>query len=219
MEIVLFGVRSPLVADYEESCARAGIEVAAAVNIDDAAPRLIDRSRLVNVSALEQRHRMLPCIVCAFHPARRRILVAAALDAGLCFEQPLVDPTAIVATSTRIGAGTYVNAGCVIGALGMIGDHVLINRGCNIGHHALLDDFATIGPGVTMAGNIHVGQDSIVGAGSTILPGVTIGAGAIVAAGSVVRRDVPDGSFVAGSPAVEKPFDAARSSLNVEGQE
>lgn len=219
MEIVLFGVRSPLVADYEETCARAGIDVAAAVGIDDAPPRLIDRSRLVDASALGPRHRDIPCIVCAFHPARRHALVAAALDAGLCFEQPLVDPTAIVAASTRIGAGTYVNAGCVIGALGVIGDHVLINRGCNIGHHALLDDFATIGPGVTMAGNIHVGEDSIVGAGSTILPGITIGAGAIVAAGSVVRRDVPDGTFVAGSPAVEKPFDATRSSLNIEGQE
>jgi len=219
MKIVLFGVRSPLVADYEETCTRAGIDVAAAVNIDDAPPRLIDRSLLVDVSALDERHRDIACIACAFHPARRHVLVAAALDAGLFFDQPLVDPTAIVAASTRIGAGTFVNAACVIGALSMVGDHVLINRGCNIGHHALLDDFATIGPGVTMAGNIHVGQDSIVGAGSTILPGITIGANAIVAAGSVVRRDVPDGSFVAGSPAVEKPFDAQRSSLNIEGQE
>ena len=218
-DIVLFGVRSPLTPDYEESCARAGRRIAAAVNISDAPPRLLDRGPLIELDALETAHRDAACIVCAFHPARRRELVAAACDAGLRADGPLVDPTAVVASSTRIGAGTYINAACVIGAMGMIGENVLINRGCNLGHHALLDDFATIGPGVTMAGNVRIGEASIVGAGSTILPGVAIGANALVAAGSVVRRDVPDDTFVAGSPAVEKPFDAARSSLNIEGQE
>ena len=218
-DIVLFGVRSPLTPDYEESCARAGHRIAAAVNVGDAPPRLLDRGPLVETGALETAHREAPCIVCAFHPGRRRELVAAALDAGLRFTESLIDPTAVVASSTRIGAGTYINAACVIGAMGMIGENVLINRGCNLGHHALLDDFATVGPGVTMAGNVRIGEGSIIGAGSTVLPGVAIGANALVAAGSVVRRDVPDDTFVAGSPAVEKPFDAARSSLNIAGQE
>lgn len=59
----------------------------------------------------------------------------------------------------------------------------------------------------------------MIGAGATILPNVRIGAGAIVSAGSLVRKHVPDGTLVVGNPAVAKPFNPLRSSLNVEDGE
>ena len=46
MTIVLFGVRTPLVVDYEETCKRLGIEVAAGISVRGT-PRMLDQSRVV----------------------------------------------------------------------------------------------------------------------------------------------------------------------------
>jgi acetyltransferase-like isoleucine patch superfamily enzyme len=59
----------------------------------------------------------------------------------------------------------------------------------------------------------------MIGAGATVLPDIRIGEGAIVAGGSLVRRHVEDGAFVAGNPALPRPFDPKRSSLHVEDGE
>lgn len=47
--MILFGVRSPLVVDFEETLARRGIAVTAAVSVSGV-PRLLDRSRLVDLA-------------------------------------------------------------------------------------------------------------------------------------------------------------------------
>lgn len=217
-KMLLFGVRSPLIVEFEESCRRASMQVMAAVAVAGA-PRIILTERLIELTALTPDDRSIPCLVCAFSPQRRRELVSTAISNGLQIADALIDPSSIVASSSALGRGSYINAGCVVGAATRIGDNVLINRACNVGHHVLLGDFVTIGPGVTIAGNIRIGNDSIIGAGSTILPNLRIGAGAIIAAGSVVRRDVADGVFVAGNPAIEKPFNVVQSSLNAPGEE
>jgi sugar O-acyltransferase (sialic acid O-acetyltransferase NeuD family) len=212
-QIALFGVRSPLTVEYEETCRRAGIAIPFAVSTGGA-PRLLADIPVVDLDRLESRHLLTACLACAFSPKRRRVLIEAAVKAGFTVADALVDPAATVASSARIGAGSYVNAGCVIGALAMIGDHVVFNRSSSAGHHTLLADFVSVGPGVTLAGNVRIGEGSVIGAGSTVLPDLRIGAGAVVAAGALVRRHVADGVFVAGNPAVECPFDFDNNSLN-----
>ena len=203
-QLLLFGVRSPLTPDYEETCARLGLAIAGAVQVDDLAPRVLDRDLLVALTALTGEHRRAPYVTCAFDPARRAALAAMAEGAGLHPAGALVDPTAVVARSTKIGNGSFVNAGVTIGAVGFLGDHVVVNRAANIGHHALIGNFVSLGPGVTVAGNVRIGENSMIGAGAVLLPGVRIGAGVTVAAGSVVRRDLPDGVLAAGNPAAVK---------------
>lgn len=205
-QLLLFGVRSPLTPDYEETCARLGLAIAGAVQVDDLAPRVLDRERLVALTALTEEHRLAPYVTCAFDPARRAALAAMAEGAGLHPAGALVDPTAVAARSTKIGNGSFVNAGVMIGAAGILGDHVMVNRAASIGHHALIGDFVSIGPGVTVAGNVWIGENSMIGAGAVLLPGLRVGAGVSVAAGSVVRRNLPDGVLAAGNPAVVKPF-------------
>ncbi|MGD9904328.1 MAG: DapH/DapD/GlmU-related protein [Vicinamibacterales bacterium] len=217
--IVLFGVRSPMVVDVEETCQRAGLTVAAAVNASPLPPRLLDRRPLVDLGGLEPAQRVVPCITCAFSPIRRRELVEAAAAAGLRFAAALVDPTTVVAASARLGDGTFVGAGVVVGAAARLGDHVFVNRAANLGHHVVLDDFATIGPGVTVAGNVRIGEGALVGAGSTVLPGVVIGARAMVAAGSVVRRDVPDDTLVVGVPARPTRLKPSATAVHPPGEE
>ncbi len=199
--IILFGIRSPLLPDYEETCALLDLQIAAAVRVDNLRPRILDRSAVIDLSDLEQSHKGRPFVACAFSPVRRHELVSLATGAGLIPADALIDPTAIAASSTRIGNGVFINAGVVIGAAGLIGEHVFINRSTNIGHHGILGNFVSIGPGVTIAGNVRVGNHGFVGAGSIILPGVRIGDGAVVAAGSVVKENVSSGILVAGNPA------------------
>lgn len=216
--MILFGVRSPLACEYEETCHRLGLTITAAVSLNGI-PRLVDRSVVIELDAFLSNHAGDVFLACAFAPTRRAALVKQAADLGLTLAPALVDPTAITARTVRVGDGTFINAGCVIGALSILGEGVLVNRATSLGHHTILGDFVSIGPGATLAGNVHVGAGAMIGAGSVILPDVRIGEGALVAAGSVVRRNVPDGAYVAGQPAVEKLFDPARSSLHVEDGE
>lgn len=209
--MIIFGVRSPLVVDIEETLLRLGIAVTAAVNVNGA-PRLIDRGKLVELADFEP-EAGARFIVSAFSSRRRRELFTQGEALGLARES-VIDPTAILPRSIRIGSGTYINAGVAIGGMCFIGEGSFINRAASLGHHTMLGDFVTVGPGATLAGNIKVGDDAVIGAGAVIHPHVRIGAGAVVSAGAVVRKDVPEGKLAVGNPAVLKPFLAGKSSLN-----
>ena len=219
-QILVFGVRSPMVADFEETCERAGLTIAAAVKACGHGPRLLDRRPLIEPAALTSALREIRCVVCAFSPIRRRELVAAALAAGLHFDGPAGRPDdgdrGFDAPGRRHVRRRRRRRSARPGRLG---DHVFVNRAVNLGHHAVFDDFATIGPGVTIAGHVRIGEATVIGAGSTILPGVVIGARAMVAAGSLVRRDVADDTLVAGAPARPTRLSPAKTAVHPPGEE
>lgn len=216
--MILFGIRSPIVVEYEETCRRLGLAISMAVSVNGT-PRLLARDCIVELSDFRSKEVQDPFLACAFTPARRARLIAMGREAGLTLAPALIDPTAVLATSVRVGDGTFINAGVVIGAVSIIGEGVLINRAASIGHHSVLQDHVSVGPGATLAGNIHVGAGAMIGAGAVIQPDIRIGAQAIVAAGSVVRRHVPDNTLVVGNPATKRAFNPARSSLHMEDGE
>lgn len=49
--MILFGVRSPLVVEYEETCHRLGIVIEMAISVNGL-PRLLDQSCVVEMDAL-----------------------------------------------------------------------------------------------------------------------------------------------------------------------
>jgi sugar O-acyltransferase (sialic acid O-acetyltransferase NeuD family) len=218
MRIVLFGVRTPLVVDYEETCRRLGIEVAAGISVLGT-PRMSGPSRIVPIDDIAAANLGDPFITCAFSSERRKELSELALASGLKAAEALIDPTAVLPASIRVGRGTFINASAVIGGASFVGEHVLINRAVSLGHHSLVGDFASIGPGATLASNIHVGDGAVIGAGAVVVPNIRIGKEAVIGAGSLVRKDVDDGVFVAGNPAREMPLDREKSSLNTAGEE
>ena len=218
MKIILFGVRSPLVVDYEETCRRGSIDIIAGVSISGSS-RMLDTSVVVSFEEFEGSSCNAGFITCAFSSSRRRELARLAQSVGLEPADALVDPTAVLPGSIRLGSGSFINACAVIGGASYIGEDVLINRAVSLGHHSLVGDFVSIGPGATLASNIQVGDGATIGAGAVVVPNIRIGQEAVVGAGSLVRRDVPDGTFVAGNPAVEKPLDREKSALNTAGEE
>lgn len=216
--MLLIGTRSSLVVEYEETLKRRGIGIEAAVSFHPS-PRLLDPSKSVSHLEFDAQGTASRFVPCAFVPARRKFYHDEAIAMGLSAAEPLIDPHAAVASSARIGDASFINAGAVIGALSFLGEAVLVNRNASVGHHCMLEDFVSIGPGATLASNIHVGEGAVIGAGATILPNVNIGAGAVISGGALVRSDVADGMLAHGSPAKQRRFNRAISSLSVDDEE
>lgn len=135
----------------------------------------------------------------------RRLLAEELVEAGATLLPSLVDPTAVVASSSVLARGTTVNALAVIASMTRVGAFVQINRSVSVGHDCVIGDFATIGPGAILTGFVDVGVSAFIGAGAVIRPRTTIGAGATVGAGAVVTRDVGEFEVVVGNPARALP--------------
>jgi len=201
--IVLYGIGSEYVHEAVEIAFRAGVTVAAFVdNMPAAAGRQFPGLEPIRVpAACDEAIRALPVLVPLITPGHRKTVTAEAMGLGFAGVATLIDPTAILARSTRFGEGFQVNAAVVIGANCEFGRHVLINRSASIGHDARVEDFASLGPGCVLCGSCRIGAGAFIGGGATLAPGVSVGANAIVGAGAVVIRDVPPHCFVAGNPA------------------
>jgi hypothetical protein len=200
-ELVLYAIGSPLVAEYEETCRRLGYRIAAGVRNFPGPVYLDEATPVVDLDALSARVLAVPCVCPLFGPANRRIARDEAAAAGFRFAAALIDPTAIVASSSSFGRGTFVNAGCVIGACTRAGEHVVINRGASVGHHVVLGELVSLGPSAVLGGNVVIDAGALIGAGAVVLPKVRIGAEAVVGAGAVVVEDVPPRTTVVGNPA------------------
>jgi sugar O-acyltransferase (sialic acid O-acetyltransferase NeuD family) len=110
-------------------------------------------------------------------------------------------PTAFVAASARLGAGTQVLAQSAVCADAQLGAACIVNTRASVDHECRLGDGVHIAPGAILAGCVCVGENTLVGAGAVVLPRIRIGGNAIVGAGAVVTRDVDDGCTVSGNPA------------------
>jgi sugar O-acyltransferase (sialic acid O-acetyltransferase NeuD family) len=192
--IVLYGVGSPLVVEYEETCRRLGIAVVAAVRNRREFPAWQAHSAVTELEDVTSAHREVGCVCPFFTPENRRTAAAEASAAGFHFAPALIDSTAVIASSSSFGVGSFVNAGSIVGACSVAGEQVVVNRGSSVGHHVELGAFVSIAPGVVICGHAAVGPDTLIGAGAIVLPKVRIGAGSLIGAGVVVARDVPAGT-------------------------
>jgi UDP-perosamine 4-acetyltransferase len=113
----------------------------------------------------------------------------------------LVSDSAQVARTARLGAGTAVLRGAIVGAFTEVGEGAIINTGASIDHNCVIGPYVHIAPGTHLAGNVEIGAHAFLGVGTSVVPGVKIGAGVVVGAGAVVICDVPDGRTVVGVPA------------------
>lgn len=113
----------------------------------------------------------------------------------------LIDPSAVIGRTCRIGEGCMICAGNIITTDCFIGDHVIINLDCTVGHDANISSYVTLYPSVNVSGCVDIDECTEVGTGSAIIQGVKIGRGVIIGANSTVIRDIEDNVTVVGSPA------------------
>jgi sugar O-acyltransferase (sialic acid O-acetyltransferase NeuD family) len=213
--------RNALVVVGAGGFARETVEVVHAINavkptwrllgfVDDAldlADRLVDGLPVLgpidSVRAVAEGERGPSIVVCTGSPAnyfsRSRIVQRLALDSVRYAR--IVHPTASLALSTELGAGSVVLAGVVTTTSVHIGEHVAIMPGTILTHDDVVGDFVTFGAGVRLAGGVVIGNGAYIGSGAMVREGRTIGAWSLVGMGSVVTRDVPPGEVWAGVPA------------------
>ncbi len=199
-ELVLLGVGSPFVTEFEETCSRLGTEITAYIKNTDDPAYASDPRKIVEVDHLTTVLKSKPVAIPLLTPVYRKNVFEWALKAGFTSFPALIDPTTIAAKSMQLGQGVYVNAGCTIGAVTNISDFDLINRHVNVAHHVEISDYVTVGPGVVVSGQVKIGRGAFIGAGAVLLPKVQVGANAVVAAGTVLTSNVADNTLVAGNP-------------------
>lgn len=120
----------------------------------------------------------------------------------------LIDPTAIIGVTCKIGAGSIVCAGVVMTVDVAIGNGCIVNLNCTLGHDTVLRDFCTLHPGCNVSGKVTIGERVLIGTGSRIIQGISVASNTIIGAGAVVIRDITESGTYVGVPAVRKCEDS-----------
>jgi sugar O-acyltransferase (sialic acid O-acetyltransferase NeuD family) len=199
--VVLYGVGSPIVADFESLLLSLKVTKIYGVANHPSASWAGNRVRVFAADELPQVLRKYPTFLPFTGPSVRRGVHLEALKSGFSSFPPLVHPDASVPKTASCRDGVFIGAGAIIGAGSIFREHAFINRGATLGHHNRVEEYATIGPGVVSGGGVVFQAGCSVGLGARILPGVVVGPNSVVGAGAVVTRDVPDGVTVVGVPA------------------
>ncbi len=69
----------------------------------------------------------------------------------------IVHPSASLATTTTVGAGSVILAATVTTASVVIGQHVAVMPGVILTHDNVIGDYATLAAGVRLGGGVHIG--------------------------------------------------------------
>jgi sugar O-acyltransferase (sialic acid O-acetyltransferase NeuD family) len=134
---------------------------------------------------------------------RRAAAFERARAAGL-LPKAIIHPSAVIAESASVGAGTQCLSGAIIVGGVSLGEDVIVNSGAIVEHECRVADHVHVATGAIVTGSVNIGAFAHIGAGAVIRQGVTIGANALVGIGSVVTKNVPPGVTVMGVPARPK---------------
>jgi sugar O-acyltransferase (sialic acid O-acetyltransferase NeuD family) len=132
-------------------------------------------------------------------PETRRRVAEALENRGAEF-LTLIHPTAIVAATASIGAGSILCPYAIVSDSAGVGRHVLLNYHASLGHDASAGDFAVLSPYATLGGNAHVEEDVFLGMHASVGPGKRVGARSKVSANSCALSNAPSDSIVFGVP-------------------
>jgi sugar O-acyltransferase (sialic acid O-acetyltransferase NeuD family) len=139
-------------------------------------------------------------VVAIGHPSIR-LAIAARLGAESLPLFDAIHPTAVLAPSTTIGSGNMICPLAVVDSNATLCNHIILNIQSIVGHDTVIEDGVTVCPQVSLGGRVHVGRGAFIGTGALVVARVRIGCGAVVGAGALVLNDVPDHTFVVGTPA------------------
>ena len=118
----------------------------------------------------------------------------------------LIHPTAIVARTAVIGAGSILCPHSIVSDAARLGRCVLMNYHTSIGHDGSVGDYAVLSPYATLGGNAHVADDVFLGMHASVGPGRAMGPRSKLSANSCALTDVPGDSLVFGVPGRIQPL-------------
>jgi sugar O-acyltransferase (sialic acid O-acetyltransferase NeuD family) len=113
----------------------------------------------------------------------------------------LVAKSALLTVSARLGDGSAVMEGVVVGPAVSIGENCILNTGVIVEHDSQIGDHCHVSTGAVVNGNCYVGSGTMVGSGAVVIQGVSICGGAVIGAGAVVVADIVEPGTWVGVPA------------------
>lgn len=108
--------------------------------------------------------------------------------------QSLIHPSAVLASTVRVGDGCVICPLALVSADAHLGDLISINTLSSVGHDVLLGSYTTLSSHVDLMGGVTVEEAVFFGSGSRVLPKVSIRKSAKIGAGCVVGRTVKEGA-------------------------
>lgn len=115
----------------------------------------------------------------------------------------VIHPSAIIASSVKLGEGIQVMAGAIIQTNTEISDNSIINSGAIVDHECRIGTSVHVAPGCRLSGGVKIENHCHVGTGAIIIQGKTIGHHTLIGAGSVVTKDIQPYKKVIGVPGKE----------------
>jgi sugar O-acyltransferase (sialic acid O-acetyltransferase NeuD family) len=113
----------------------------------------------------------------------------------------VIHPTAVVASSARIGAGVYIGAFSSVQPRCVVGDFATLRAGAALGHDADVAQHAYVGPNAVLCGRTALHRGAHLGPGAVVLDNRRVGEFSVVGIGAAVTKDVPPFTVVMGNPA------------------
>lgn len=138
-------------------------------------------------------------------PYVRRQVAESLLARGAEF-LTLVHPTAVVAASATIGAGSILCPYAIVSDSASLGRFALLNYHASIGHDASAGDYTVLSPYATLGGHAQIEPDVFMGLHASVGPGKRVGARSKVSANSCALANAPADSIVFGAPGRTAPL-------------
>ncbi len=113
----------------------------------------------------------------------------------------VIDPSAIISPTAKLGEGTIITSDCIIASSVIIGENVAINVKSIIGHDIKIANDVVISSMVNIGGACKIGAGTYLGMGSLIKEGIEIGDEVIIGMGSAVHHNIPNRMIALGNPA------------------
>ncbi len=113
----------------------------------------------------------------------------------------IIDTSAIISGSARIGIGNFIGKMVIINADAVIGDNNVINTRALVEHECRVGSHNHLSTNSVINGNVVVEDSVFLGSSSVCNGQLTIGHDAVIGSGSVVIADVPPMVTVVGVPA------------------
>ena len=113
----------------------------------------------------------------------------------------LVHPSALIADTASVLAGSYVGPGSIVSNNAKVGRHVIVNMHVSVGHDVVVGDYCQLSPGSRISGFCRIEDLASLGSNAVLMPGTQVGRGALVGACSLAHGEVAAGTTVCGVPA------------------